>query len=248
MVDIHCHILPGVDDGAASMEESLAMVRLAAESGVRRIVATPHFPGEEESMQMLPLVLSRFKALRHEVKKRNLPVSVYPGVEILCTPQTPNLARQGKLPTIGNSRYILTEFYFDETLEYMELMLDQLARWGYRPVVAHPERYEAVQKRPLVMQRWFGKGYILQLNKGSILGAFGTRAENAANDLLKRGLAHVIASDAHSYRVRTPWLQDIRKVLTQEISEDCARLLLRDNPNRIIHNEIIQPVEPDWFQ
>ena len=91
-------------------------------------------------------------------------------------------------------------------------------------------------------------GCLFQLNRGSLMGRFGRRVQYTAVTLLERGFVTVIASDAHSYRVRTPWLQDIRKVLTQEISEDCARLLLRDNPNRIIHNEIIQPVEPDWFQ
>ena len=241
MIDIHCHILPGVDDGAADMDEALAMVRLAAESGVSRIVATPHFHGEEESLQMLPLVLSRLNALRKEVKKYELPVTVHPGVEILCTPQTPDLARQGKLPTIGNSRYILTEFFFDETLEYMELILDQLTRWGYQPVVAHPERYHAVQKRPQVMQRWFAKGYILQLNKGSILGGFGPRAETTATDLLKRGLAHVIASDAHHADFRTTHMSAIAAWGREYLGKEYTNILLTKNPGQILRGKPVIP-------
>lgn len=241
MVDIHCHILPGVDDGATNMDEAMAMVRLAAESGVSRIVATPHFHGEEESLQMLPLVLSRLNALRREVKRQELPVSIHPGVEILCTPQTPDLARQGKLPTIGNSRYILTEFFFDESLEYMELILDQLRRWGYHPVVAHPERYQAVQKRPRVMERWFAKGYILQLNKGSILGAFGTRAESTANELLKHGLAHVIASDAHHGDFRTTHMAAIAAWGREYLGPEYTDILLRRNPLQILKGKEIIP-------
>lgn len=241
MIDIHCHILPGVDDGAADLEESLAMVRLAAESGVTRIVATPHFHGEEESMQMLPRVLSRLNTLKREVKRFELPVTIHPGVEILCTPQTPSLAQQGKLPTIGNSRYILTEFFFDETLEYMELMLDQLTRWGYQPVVAHPERYQAVQRRPQVMQRWFAKGYILQLNKGSILGSFGTRAETTATDLLKRGLAHVIASDAHHADFRTTHMSAIAAWGREYLGEEYTSILLQKNPGQILQGKPVIP-------
>lgn len=241
MIDIHCHILPGVDDGAADLSEAMAMVRLAAESGVTRIVATPHFHGEEEAMQMLPLILSRYNSLRKEIKKQELPVVVHPGVEILCTPQTPMLAQQGKLPTIGNSRYILTEFFFDETLEYMELILDQLMRWGYQPVVAHPERYHAVQKRPQVMQRWFAKGYILQLNKGSILGGFGTRAETTATDLLKHGLAHVIASDAHHCDFRTPHMSAIAAWGREYLGQEYSDILLRKNPARILRGIAVIP-------
>ena len=243
MIDIHCHILPGVDDGAVNMDEALTMVRLAAESGVRQIVATPHFPGEEASMQTLPLVLSSYKALRHEVARLDLGVEIHPGVEILCTPQTPDLARQRKLPTIGNSRYILTEFFFDETLEYMELMLDQLSRWGYQPVVAHPERYHGVQRQPQVMQRWFAKGYVLQLNKGSIQGAFGTRAESTAMDLLRHGLAHVIASDAHHADFRTTHMAAISAWGREYLGAEYTDILLRRNPLQIVKGKPIVPAK-----
>lgn len=241
MLDLHCHILPGVDDGASDMDESLAMARLAAESGVTRIVATPHFRGEEESLDLLPVILQRLSALKTELKGQRLPVSLSPGAEILCTPRTPDLARRGKLPTLGESRYILTEFLFDETLEYMELMLEQLTRWGYRPVVAHPERYDAVQRRTQAVGRWFSRGYILQLNKGSVLGAFGTRAETAANELLRHGYAHVIASDAHHADFRTPHMSAIAAWCAEYLGQEYADILLRRNPERILRGKPIVP-------
>ena len=241
MVDLHCHILPGVDDGAADMNEAMAMVRLAAESGVRHIVCTPHFHSSEEAEAHITQILTAYYALRNEIREQKIEVSIHPGSEILCTPFSTDLARRGKLPTIGNSRYILTEFFFDESLEYMELMPDQLTRWGYQPVVAHPERYHAVQKRPWMMQRWFAKGYVLQLNKGSILGAFGTRAENAANDLLKHGLAHVIASDAHHGDFRTTHMAAIAAWGREYLGEEYTDVLLRRNPMRILKGKPVVP-------
>lgn len=242
MVDLHCHILPGVDDGSASLEESVAMARLAAESGVSRIVATPHFRGEEEALQTLPRILSRFRMLSKELQRQQVPITLHPGAEILCTPKTPDLARQGKLPTLGNSRYILTEFLFDETLEYMELMLEQLRRWGYRPVVAHPERYHAVQRRPQIIARWFERGFLLQINKGSVLGAFGTHAETTATDLLRHGLAHVIASDAHHGDFRTPHMSAITAWGGEYLGPEYTQILLRRNPMLILQDQpVVRP-------
>lgn len=243
MIDIHCHILPGVDSGAADMHEALEMIRLAAESGVSRIVATPQFCGEEESMQRIPLILAGLNELRKEANKHELAVKIYPGVEILCTPKTPNLAQREMLPTIGNSRYILAGFNLDDSLEYMEMILDQLSRWGYYPVVAHPEQYPSVQKRPQVMQRWVKKGYILQLNKGSILGGAGTRAETTANELLKRRLAHVIASDAHHADFQTTHMAAIAAWGKEYLGQEYTDLLLRKNPARILRGSMLHAVK-----
>lgn len=243
MIDIHCHILPGLDDGALHLEEAMEMARLAAESGVRQIVATPHFPGNEESLTLLPQILSGLRRLNREIKGEKLDVLIHPGAEILCTPQTPDLARQGKLPTLGNSRYILTEFALDDSLGYMELILDQLTRWGYRPVVAHPEVYQEVQNRPQLMRRWFEKGYILQVDKGSVLGAKGTRTETTATDLLRRRLAHLIGSNAHHGDFRTPHMSAIAAWGREYLGQEYTELLLLHNPGRILEGRQVVPFE-----
>ena len=115
------------------------------------------------------------------------------------------------------------------------------------PVIVN-ETAKFIQQAPEILNEWYRMGCLFQLNRGSLMGRFGRRVQYTAVTLLERGFVTVVASDAHSSRVRTPWLRDIRQVLTEEISPDCARLLLQDNPKSIIHNEIIQPVEPDWFQ
>ena len=242
MTDIHCHILPGVDDGSENLEESLAMAKMAVASGVRQIVATPHFPGTQAALEQLPLIIDRFQLLGHAITRKNLPLTLYPGAEILCMPETAELARQGKLPTIGKTNYLLTEFYFDEPLYNIEQTLTALTRAGYRPVIAHPERYKAVQQHSQVPARWFSRGYVLQLNKGSLLGTFGSRVQATATGILESGLAHIIASDAHSSSRRTPHMEGLVTWLNDRCDPDYTRILLEENPRRLVEDREMVPV------
>ena len=234
MVDIHCHILPDFDDGSTDMEESLEMARMAYRSGVTDIAATSHFMGNMEELHRLPLMRQRFTELTMALKRSDIPVRLHPGAEILCTPQTPELAQLHKLPTLGSGNYVLAEFYFDESFDYMDTMLADIAEQGYRVVVAHPERYGAIQKDTYLLQRWGRLGYVLQMNKGSVLGAFGSRAEEAANEILEQGLAHLFASDAHSYRRRTPHMSQLRRWVEERCDEHYAQILLDRNPRRVL--------------
>ena len=243
MIDLHSHILPGLDDGAQSLRDSLAMARMAVDSGITAMVATPHCAHDR-----CREVYDSWLFLREALHECEIPLQLHLGMEIIGTPDTARMLRDGKLYTLNGSRYPLVEFSFHSDAEEETAILEDICGAGFRPIVAHPERYTYVQQAPEILNSWYRMGCLFQLNRGSLLGRFGRRVQHTAVTLLEQGFVTVIASDAHSARVRTPWLQDIRQVLTEEISEDCARLLLRDNPNRIIHNEIIQPVEPDWFQ
>lgn len=233
MVDIHCHIIPEVDDGAWDLEDALEMARIAVRSGVRRIVATPHFKGVPESRNVLPGISGQFRVLEDAVRREGLPLELIPGAEILCVPQTLEMAHRGHLPTLGRSRYVLVEFYFDASAEFLDMALEELCSCGYRPVVAHPERYGAVRQEPDLVYRWFRRGIVLQINKGSVLGAFGRRAEETAVRLLHRGLVHVIASDAHSPEHRTTDLSLVRRWAMENLGREYTRVLLEDNPARI---------------
>lgn len=243
MVDIHCHILHRFDDGSSSLEESLAMARMAAESGVTDIVATPHFPGQRESLRQIRRLLERYGELSHAIAQAHIPLTLHPGAEILCMAETADLASRKLLPTIGDTNYFLTEFYFDERYSFMDEMLRTLASAGYTPVVAHPERYDVIQHDPMVLERWFHRGYVLQLNKGSLLGAFGSRVQHTARIIADAGLAHVIASDAHSATRRTPHMGQLTQWLQHHLDPDYARILTEENPSRLIRGESMVPVE-----
>ena len=243
MTDIHCHILPGIDDGARSLSEALEMVRLAVRSGVTDLVATPHFPGDSRATALFPKILGRLQLLQQAVQRENLPIRLYPGAEVLCTPETLELARKKLLPTLGNTQYVLTEFYFDEPFEVMDDILTGITAWGYIPVIAHPERYEAICFDPRGIEDWFRRGWIIQVNKGSILGAFGYREQQTAQWLLGAGLVHIIASDAHSSFRRTPDMSPLLQALEELVPEEYTRILTIENPSRLIRGLAMTPAE-----
>lgn len=243
MIDIHCHILPDFDDGSSSMEESLEMARMAVYSGVTEIAATPHFRGTAEELPQLAVIREKYQLLRAAIENAGIPLTLHSGAEILCLPDTPELAVQHQLPTYGGTNYILVEFYFDESYAYMDQMLTELATSGYRPVVAHPERYRVIQRDPLLLRRWARLGYALQVNKGSILGSFGPRPEQTANAILELGLAHLFASDAHSCMSRTPHMEKLSQWASETCDPDCARILLRENPRRILQGNPLVGLE-----
>jgi len=243
VIDVHCHILPNVDDGAASFEEAMVMARLAVDSGVRAIAATPHFYGNRESLEQIPVILNRLEALQARIDKEGLELKLYPGVEVLSTPETPKLAAQRLLPTIGQGKYFLTEFFFDESIAFMDETLEQIASLGYTPLVAHPERYFAVQKNLRTVHRWFREGYAIQVNKGSILGSLGSRSEAAAQELLAMGFVHMISSDAHHADRRTPHMAEVRELCGAELGREYTHILLTENPCRVIEGKALVPVK-----
>lgn len=243
MIDIHCHILPDLDDGAADLDEALHMVRMAVESGVTDIIATPHFQGDTDAWQMVRQMEEPFTQLNAAILQTKLPLRLHRGAEILCTPETAELATGRRLPTLGKTDYVLVEFYFDESFHSMDELLRQIANSGYRPVVAHPERYEAIQRDPELAQHWAQQGYVIQLNKGSVLGAFGSRVERTANALLSMGIVHLFASDAHSCRSRTPHMSSLYRWVDTHCNEEYAAILLEENPHRLLQNRSMAGME-----
>ena len=242
MVDIHCHILPEVDDGAWDMEAAVAMARIARDCGVKKIITTPHFKGEPGALERVGLIQNQLRRLQSRLKREGVEVELLPGAEVLCVPQTLELAQAGRLPTLGTGRYVLTEFYFDAGAHFMDETLQALRQMGYQPVVAHPERYGAVQRDPELASRWFHRGIVLQVNKGSVLGAFGRRAEDTAVRMLYRGIVHVIASDAHSPQVRTTNLEPVRRWCLDHLGQEYTKILLEDNPGRVAAGKAMRKV------
>lgn len=242
-MDLHCHILPGVDDGAEDLTEALAMLRIARDSGVTEMAATPHFPGVMESVRLLQKLYARLRRLEDAARREGIDVTLYPGAEVLCLPQTVELAQAQLLPTLGDSRCVLLEFHFDTPFAVMDDLLEKIAGFGYLPVVAHPERYEAILDDPRGVRKWFADGYIIQLNKGSILGHFGYSIRKTAQWILEGGLAHLVASDGHSARQRTPDMHRVRQALEDLCPMDYVYILLEENPARLIRGQGPVPVQ-----
>ena len=242
MIDLHSHILPELDDGAQNLHQSLEMARIAVQSGVTTMVATPHcIDGQAEDVR------SMLKLMRSVLRENGLRLQLCSGMEIFGTRDTARLLREGKLLTLNRSQYPLIEFNFHSDGYWETQILSDVIQAGYRPVVAHPERYSFIQHSPELLNRWVQMGCLLQINKGSLLGRFGSTTQSLSLELVDRGFATVVASDAHSTHSRTPWMAEVRTLLELEFALEAARYLLLDNPRRILKNEMVPPVEPGWF-
>ena len=248
MIDIHSHVLPGVDDGSQTMEESLELLAMAAESGVHTLVATPHcnIPDEYDNYVSDELA-ELFTRLDREREAEGIPVRLCRGMEIFATPELPELLQSGRAWTINDTTYFLVEFAFHEDPDFCRDVLRRCRDLGFLPIIAHPERYFFVQDDPDIAYEWCTSGYGLQLNKGSILGRFGPEPQRTAELLLRHGLAACVASDAHSAFQRSTFMDELRDYLRQELGESYMRLLLEENPERILSGRELLGYEPIPF-
>ncbi len=249
MIDIHAHILPGIDDGAPNVGAALEMAAMAVESGVTTLVATPHCMDFADRKNFWDnQLITEISAFRTLLAKEKIPLEILPGMEIFGTSNVPQLIRNGKMIGLNHSDYLLIEFAFYNYASQATEILEQLVAMGKRPVVAHPERYKYVQEDPSILNMWTEMGCLMQINKGSLLGSFGPVEQRLAFELVARGFAITVASDAHSPVRRTTWMKDVRRLLKEEFSSSTAKKLLDTNPMKIIKNEIIRWDEPHWFR
>ena len=234
MIDIHIHILPGVDDGAKSLSDTLKMARIAADNGITDIIATPHcnIPGRYQNY-FGEAYKNVFWKAANAIKQERIPVRLYPGMEVYVTDEVPDLIRQRKLVPLNCSHYLLVEFNFGEDPGYADLMLKKIAETGLIPVVAHVERYHFLQEAPFMAKRWREKGYVIQVNKASYLGKFGEKEQNTVEFLTEQKWVDVIATDAHSPRRRTPSMESVYEQLYMDYPDRYLKKLLEDNPRKI---------------
>lgn len=248
MIDIHAHILPGVDDGAEDLDSALEMAALAAQSGVSILAVTPHCVEYARQRNLWDPNLQRKIGDFHKaLEEAGIPLQIVPGMEIYGTKQVPRLLEEGKMIGLNGSDYPLIEFAFYHFAAQATDILEEILDLGMRPVIAHPERYAYVQRDPALLNLWVQMGCLLQINKGSLLGRFGPVEERLAMELVDRGFAFAVASDAHSPLMRTTWMKDVRDLLRREFSEAAAAALLERNPRKLIYNESIQREDPYWF-
>ena len=249
MIDIHTHVLPGIDDGADSMDAALEMLFLAENSGVDILVTTPHcnIPDEFDNYAS-PELEELFVRLDKEREKAGIPLRLCRGMEIFATPELPELLQNGRVWTLNGTRYFLMEFAFHEDPDFCDNVLRRCRELEYLPIIAHPERYYFVQDDPGIAYEWCRLGYGLQLNKGSILGRFGEQPWRTADLLLQHGLAACVASDAHSPYQRSTHMGELCEYLTDELGESYMRLLLEENPARILSGKELLGYEPIPFR
>lgn len=243
MVDIHTHILPHMDDGPETMEDSIFMAKIAAESGVDILFATPHCNRKGSFDNYYDLDFEQqYQNFEQRLKEERIPITLLPGMEVYGTEEVPDVLRRGNIITLNHSRYLLLELGFRKDLSLFEFLIDEIKDLGYIPIIAHPERYPYVQKTPDMLNELLNKGCLLQVNKGSILGSFGYRAREIAMILLHHEMVSFVASDAHSPLHRTTDLSIIYDMISRQYSEDYAKLLLNENPGCIVTDREVNSV------
>lgn len=237
MIDIHAHILPGIDDGARDIYDTLEMAEIAVEGGVTEMIVTPHcnLPGGHGTYFDDDYIEAYHYAVR-EIEREGIPLKLYPGMEVFVSPELPRLLSEGRIMTLNESRYLLVEFDFEEEAEYAAGILSQIQRMKAVPVVAHTERYRFVQEHPQIVQEWQKQGICVQVNKGSYLGSFGRRAERTAWFLTDHNLVTAVASDTHGPDRRTPYMKEAYRELLAQYPKEYVQILVEDNPRRILED------------
>jgi protein-tyrosine phosphatase len=253
MIDLHANILPGLDDGAESLEDSIEMCWISYQDGVRTIVATPHIlPGVYDNHRST--ILARTRELNeailkfgvgsseHEVKQ---PFVILPGADVHFSPNLPQLCENGEIVTVNNEgRSLMLEFDF-MTLPYQgEEVLFQLIARGITPVITHPERTLEIARAPRRYYEMIKMGCLGQVTAMSLTGGFGAEVKRVAGRLLSHRLVHFIASDAHSAHRRPPLLSPAVKEAEKVVGREEARKMVTEHPRALLEGRRPDVPEP----
>lgn len=235
MYDLHCHFLPGIDDGAENDAQALALARAAVAGGITHSVLTPHFhPGRYDNA--LADVRARGAAFRALLAQHGVPLSIGVAGEVRAGPEVMELAALGELPLLGDWKgmpVVLLEFPHGQLPIGSEKLVAWLVRNGVRPIVAHPERNKDILRDLERVAPLIAEGALLQVTADAVSGGFGPLARQRAVELLERGWVTILASDAHNLEHRPPVLERGRRAAAEIVGEDESWRLVRDRPGAI---------------
>lgn len=244
MIDTHCHILPGIDDGAPDRETAVRMARIAVEDGVTTIVATPHMR-EGDYWNERPRVLEAVAAFRRVLEEEGIPLVVAPGSEVHLAPRLPERVAEGKLLTYGDAgAWLLLECPYRTRPVRLEETIFELKLAGITPVIAHPERTRWFLEDTARWERMVELGALGQMTSSSLLGVFGRGIRSVSEEWVRRGLVHVLGSDAHDPDYRPPRLREARERWADLAGEEAARRATVEWPAAFLAGEAVDPPPP----
>lgn len=220
MIELHCHILPGIDDGAKDIEDSIDMARAAVAEGITHILATPHYKNghwDNEKKDILVLV----DELQEELDARDIPLTIFPGQEVRINGELFEDLKEDKIQFIDEgNQYVLIEFPTSSIPAYTESLFFELQKEGITPIIVHPERNRAVLKDPNVLLPFIEKGALAQLTAASYTGGFGKSIQKVSKQLVEANLVHFIASDAHNISSRSFHMKEAFRKLEKEFGRE----------------------------
>lgn len=236
--DIHTHILPHVDDGSRSTDMSRDMLRIAHENGIRHVVLTPHYMigrFEREGGELQ----EEYQLFLAKVQEEFPDMKFYLGREIFFGEDIADLLEEKKINTMNDTDYVLVEFHPSATAEYIAQSLYKVENAGYTPILAHIERYPDLLKNGKVIERIVESGAYVQVNASSVAGKLGMGIKRQIIRLMKKGLVHFVATDAHSNGSRAPYLEECVRYIEKKLGEDMVYRLLVRNPRKMLENEYL---------
>jgi protein-tyrosine phosphatase len=236
MIDTHLHILPGVDDGPATLQESLLLARLLVQEGIHIAVATPHYNDQFPQRHAME-IRERVYNLQQELDRQNIRLEVLAGHEVLIKPGLVEDIQAERLTTLNSSRYLLLELWESAWIPETERVIFELRASGIVPVIAHPERYHFFQQDPARLGALIQQGVLTQLMAGSLIGNQGNTIRKTAETLLRRGLIHCIASDAHGPHKRRPHIISALTNAERLLGSKRVFSMIETCPTAIIHDE-----------
>ena len=231
LYDIHCHILPGVDDGAKDMDMALSMIEKEIDAGVETIILTPHFRKEMFEPDMED-IWSAYDTLVDETRNRN--IRMYLGCEFHANMEMVETLDRDLRPTLADSRYVLTEFSSSSTRAFIKERADALLTAGYYPIIAHIERYRALRKDFDFIADLIEMGCEMQVNADAVIGRNGLGAQRFCKKLMQEDMLHYVASDAHNLRGRASHMGECCEYLKKHMGRLYTSRIMRDNPSKIV--------------
>lgn len=235
LFDMHCHIVPCVDDGAASLEEAVKMVEAEYKQGVRRIIVTPHFRKGMFEPSALE-VKKQFQLLRKTVWEINKDIRLYLGCELYASEDMISQLDSRCAVAMAGSKYVLTELHEFVAASQVRRYLGLLLSDGYRPVIAHAERYECMRKDIKLIEDMIAMGALIQLNADSIVGKNGYAVRKFCKKLLKEGKVHFVGSDCHGIKRRVSRIGDAHDYICKKYGKEYADEIFVYNPQMILEN------------
>lgn len=243
MIDFHSHIIPNVDDGSRSVEETFELLKEAKEAGFSGVISTSHYMEEYYETDVAERSVW-IKAISENLGKKDIDLNLYLGNEVYITKNIINLLETRKATSINNSNYVLFEFPMNsKPMDMYDIIYDML-EYKLIPILAHPERYSFVQKDPNLVYDLIQKGVLMQSNYGSILGMYGEKAEIIVRKLLENNMVHFLGSDVHRAGSVYPKIHNCLREIETIIGEDKLEEISSVNPELVVENKRIDIDEP----
>lgn len=245
MIDIHCHILPGIDDGAKNLADSVQMAQAAAKEGIHTIIATPHFNHKYSNEKQT--ILEKTAEVNEQLNSQNISIKILPGQEVTLNGEFLQDDEAGKIMPLAQTRYCLVELPSGSVPHYTERLFYEMQVKGYIPVLAHPERNREIMQRPEKLYQLVQNGIVTQITAGSLCGHFGKNIKRFTQQLIEANLTHFIASDAHHVTTRPFYITQALEFLEKHYGFDQV-VYYRENATlliegKMVYKEIPKPIK-----